>query len=274
MQVQKLSTSTFEEILACFLAAFDGYFVQMPTDPAYYKARWEAAKVDFDYSYGMYDEGQLVGFIIHAIERRDGVRIAFNTGTGVIPSHRGKRVTKTIYDHAFEELKAYSIDQFALEVIIENEKAIKAYESVGFQICKRYECFSGSIQVADCGAIDLRQKPLSEIDWSALPNQNSYSWDFQKETILRRDYDFYEVWNEGKLESYFLYSPSTQYLGQFDVFHSESDAWTRLFCAIKSISATVKIVNVDDRQTDKLAAIQRFQIPPTINQFEMRLNHS
>ena len=92
MTVRNLANISFDELLSCFLAAFENYYVQMPTDKSYYKERWRLAKVDYNYSYGMFDKNKLVGFIIHAIDKRNGTLIAFNTGTGVLPSYRGKRL--------------------------------------------------------------------------------------------------------------------------------------------------------------------------------------
>ena len=105
MTVKHLGDTDFDTIMACFLSAFDNYFVKMPTDYNYYRKRWKASKVDFNLSYGMFDNDQLVGFIIHAIGRRHGEYIAFNSGTGVIPAYRGKKIVKTIYEFAIPELK-------------------------------------------------------------------------------------------------------------------------------------------------------------------------
>lgn len=55
MKIHSLERISFEQILECFLLAFEDYFVPMPTDPEYYKARWKASKVDFSASYGLFD---------------------------------------------------------------------------------------------------------------------------------------------------------------------------------------------------------------------------
>ena len=100
MIVNNLSKTSLDDIIECFLLAFENYFVKMPTDTNYYKERWKASKVDLNLSYGMFDKGRLVGFIIHAVDKRAGVLTAYNAGTGVIPEYRGKRITSTIYNYA------------------------------------------------------------------------------------------------------------------------------------------------------------------------------
>ena len=156
MKVKKLGDITFELIIDCFLKSFENYYVEVPSDKNYYKKRWEIAKVDFTLSYGMFDGENIVGFIIHAIDNRHGKKIAFNTGTGVIPEYRGRRIVQAIYDFAIPDLKMNGITQCALEVIIENHKAIKSYQRVGFEICKTYNCFSGAIPLSTNEEIELQ----------------------------------------------------------------------------------------------------------------------
>ena len=89
MIVKNLEKIEFDIIVDCFLKSFENYYVKLPTDKNYYKNRWRLAKVDYALSYGMFDDEKLVGFIISAIDKRNGEKIAFNTGTGVLPEYRG-----------------------------------------------------------------------------------------------------------------------------------------------------------------------------------------
>jgi len=132
MIIKQLHTTSIHTIIDCFLLAFDQYFVEMPSDKVYYIERWKAAQVDFALSYGMFDDEKLVGFILHAIDKRFGVLTAYNAGTGVISEYRGKRIVKALYQFAIEDLKQNGIKKSTLEVITENEKAIKAYEGIGY----------------------------------------------------------------------------------------------------------------------------------------------
>ena len=140
MVVRHLGDTDFKNIMECFLSAFENYFVKMPTDYNFYKERWKASGVNFNLSYGMFDNDKLVGFIINAIDERQGELTAYNSGTGVIPEYRGKRIVKTIYDFAIPDLMQNGITKCLLEVITENAKAIKSYEGIGFKICKYYKC--------------------------------------------------------------------------------------------------------------------------------------
>jgi ribosomal protein S18 acetylase RimI-like enzyme len=188
MVVRHLGDTDFKTIMECFLSAFDNYFVKVPTDHNFYKQRWKATGVRFDVSYGMFDNTKLVGFIINAIDNRNGEYIAYNSGTGVIPDYRGQRIVNTIYDYAILDLMKHGITKCVLEVITENVKAIKSYEGIGFEKCKYYRCFGGIISVEDLTNYALREVDFSFVDWDTIPNQELYSWDHQTRSLEKGNY--------------------------------------------------------------------------------------
>jgi len=271
MIVKKLSKISLNEILDCFLLAFENYYVKMPTDRNYYKERWKSAKVDFNFSYGMFNKETLVGFVIHAIDKRDGVLTAFNTGTGVIPKYRGKRIVKLIYEYALKDLEKNGIEKSTLEVITKNEKAIRSYKNVGFEIYKKYKCFSGTIKIENSYPFELEKVNIENIAWEKLPNQQLYSWDNQKETILAGYYTFFQVLNNQEPESFFIIKSDTNYLAQFDLLKTKREGWNRLFSAVKQISNTIKINNVDERLKEKLDSLNVIGLENLVDQYEMEL---
>ncbi len=271
MIVKNLGNTDFEKVVDSFLVAFENYFVEVPTDSNYYKERWKAAKVDFNFSYGMFDGDKLVGFVIHAIDQRNGRLTAFNTGTGVIPEYRGQKIIQSIYEYALDDLRRIGVTNCALEVIIKNERAIRSYKGIGFKTCRTYICFKGTIKPETIETVTLKEVDLEKVDWANLPNQNSYSWDHQKESILKSNYRFFQVLNNKSPESFFILQPDTGYVVQFDVFQQERNAWNRLFSGIRQISSTIKINNVDERLTDKLKQLHTIGLVNTIDQYEMQM---
>jgi len=270
MQVNNFEPSCFNEIIDCFLASFEGYFVTMPTDKNSYKERWKAAKLDYHLSYGMYDGELLVGFILHAVDTRNNEKIAYNTGTGVLPAYRGKRIVKDIYTVALAELKRNGITKSTLEVIKENDKAIKSYESVGFTICKDYKCFSGKLPTHSNKGITTKEIPMHKVDWAQLPNQSFYSWDNQKESILEGKYSFFQVEMNTTPLAYFIKHTSSNYIAQCDVLSPNVD-WNLLFEGMQQVSETMRINNVDERHSEKINAFNKIGLQNSIDQFEMEL---
>jgi hypothetical protein len=168
-------------------------------------------------------------------------------------------------------LRENGIQKTVLEVITKNEKAIRAYKGVGFKICKEYKCYAGKIKSESESPIELQKMSTKDYNWAKLPNQQLYSWDFQKETIIKGHYDLYEVMHNNKPESYFIIHPEKKYVAQFDIFNQNKNSWKRLFQAIGQVVDEVKIINVDKRLTDKIDYIRFMKLQNTVDQYEMEL---
>jgi hypothetical protein len=88
-----------------FNDAFSDYIIKFTATEEYLKTRWEAAGVNFDLSFGAFKNNKLNGFIIHGIDKQNGINTAFNVATGVISEHRGKRIVKEIMMTQYEMKK-------------------------------------------------------------------------------------------------------------------------------------------------------------------------
>lgn len=97
--------------------------------------------VDYDASAGAYAGDHLVGFTLIGIDTIDGLSTAYDAGTGIVPDFRGQGLAKQMFDHALPELQARGVQQFFLEVLQQNEPAIKAYQKSGFEIARELRCF-------------------------------------------------------------------------------------------------------------------------------------
>ena len=119
---------------------------------------------------------------------------------------------------------------------------------------------------------EIEEVPLNAVDWDSLPKQEYYSWDFQKETLLGGSYIFYHVLFDNEPESFFIINPANQYLAQFDILNADRESWPRLFSAIKQVSGSIKVNNVDERLKDKLHYLRLLGLEHTVDQYEMELS--
>jgi len=158
-----------------------------------------------------------------------------------------------------------------LEVITKNDIAIKLYERIGFEKCKEYKCFNGKIQLDSTEEVILTETALTDVDWDSLPNQESYSWNNQKESILDGNCRFFQVIHKNEPESFFIIKPEINYLAQFDLLKKENNGWERLFVGIMKISKLIKINNVDNRLKENLETLASVGLKNTVDQFEMEL---
>lgn len=269
MKITSLGNTPFEEIVECFLKAFENYFVSFPNDPEYFRNRWKTAGVRYDLSYGMFDDEKLVGFIIHAIDHRNGALTAYNTGTGVLPDYRGRKIVQRIYEYALPDLRTNGVAKCSLEVIRENEPAIKAYARIGFKICRNYKCFRGKAEVSAKIPPDLKKVTLDETDWFSLSDQSNYSWDNHLNSVRNGNYSYFIIGDKAKPSAYFIINPGTGYVAQFDCFDEER--WTDLFAAMKSVSELLTILNVEENFQEKIEQMEKAGLKNSIDQYEMEM---
>lgn len=273
MQIKSLNNTSLEDIVFTILMAFDRYFVTMPSDTDYWKKRFACARVDWEYSYGMFDEqGILIGFIINGIDQVNHKWVAFNTGTGVVPKYRGQKIVDQLYNHAFPHLKAKGIDCCVLEVIQENHRAIRVYERIGFSIQKEYECFKGTIAPS---SYRVHLKEISMEELKEKP-QDFYAWDNSYAALIRAEegqYQVYEVCKEEEAVGFFVINPQVGYLPQFEIYQpQQSKHWLWLFEGIAQINSTVKINNINSKRTELIQQLQVLNLEQTISQYEMELS--
>lgn len=141
MEIKTLEKTPIEEILDTLNLAFSDYFVPINFTLDYVKERWTASGVDYSLSFGVFDQNKLVGFIIHAINKYGDVKVAYNASTGIIPSYRRKGLLTELYKKAIAVLREKGITKSTLECITKNDRAISAYEKVGFTINRKYHLY-------------------------------------------------------------------------------------------------------------------------------------
>ena len=274
MQIKTLNKIDFGDLVACFNEAFAEYFVKMPTSIDYWEKRWKAARVDYSLSFGMFDDGKLVGFIVNGIDYKNELLTAFNTGTGVLPAYRGKKIVKQLYDFSIPVLVGRGIQNCALEVITKNTQAVKAYESAGFEITKTLICYSGELRDFQLSGITTKPVPFEKIPWEKLINQQFYSWDNLKKAIeiLKDEFRFFYVFEKDKEVGYFILNPNNGYLAQFEwLKNNDNHSPQKLFEGIRQINAKIRINNIDARLEAKIEAVETAGLKNTIDQYEMEL---
>jgi ribosomal protein S18 acetylase RimI-like enzyme len=97
--------------------------------------------VDYNSSVGVYDGEEMVGFTLIGIDTWKGAKSAFDAGTGVIKEYRGNGLARQMFDFSLPRLLGYGVEKFILEVIQDNEPAIKAYKKAGFQVVRELDCY-------------------------------------------------------------------------------------------------------------------------------------
>ena len=271
IEIKNLKHTSLAAIVDCLSNAFQNYFVKMPTDVEFWSKRFQAARVDFSLSYGVFENDKLVAFIIHGVDQHNGQKTAFNTGTGVLKEFRGQHLVDEMYAHAFPILKENNIEKVMLEVIDKNQRAINVYERIGFQKDRFVKCFRGDLNSSNI-SIQIDEINLMDIKESIIDVQHHYSWDNSLDAITIGG-DMFKSFlvksiNENSL-GYFVVNVQNKSLIQIESF--DNNNWSQLVGAVKQIIPSIKMNNVDSKRLDLLNALENSGLINHINQYEMGL---
>jgi ribosomal protein S18 acetylase RimI-like enzyme len=278
MEIKTLAQTPLPEIVACFNRAFSDYFVPIAATEEAMEKRWRTGRVDYSLSFGAFDQGKLVGFIITGVDGLNGLKTAYNAGTGVIPEYRSRRLVENLYEVALPAFSAAGIKQSTLEVITRNEKAIKAYQKVGFQIVRTLHCFKGNLisdleNISENGFVITR---TSDLDFNLLAPLQPYefSWDNRNEgvALIRPDLEGWLLHQHGNLKGYVLLNPATGYIAQLGFSAGNIPFYGKvLFGAIAQQIPAVRINNVDSQAQEIYELLKTIGLENNLDQFEMLL---
>ncbi|MDD4904173.1 MAG: GNAT family N-acetyltransferase [Candidatus Bipolaricaulis sp.] len=131
--------------------------------------------VDYEASVGAYEEGRMVGFTLVGLDAWGGRSTAYDAGTGIVPTTRGRGLAHRMFDHALPALAERGVEEFVLEVLQDNAPAIRAYRKARFETTRTLRSFVAARSVIRRPAssrwtlrtIDLMQfeRVAEEMDW-------------------------------------------------------------------------------------------------------------
>ncbi|MEO1486117.1 MAG: GNAT family N-acetyltransferase, partial [Bacteroidota bacterium] len=164
MQIKTLSGVSPEQILKVFNTSFSDYLVPLQLTTEQLETKMKADATELSISCGVFEDEQLVAFILHGSDTIKGEKVAYNGGTGVVPSKRGMRLTTKMYEFILPILVSKGIKRLILEVISNNVPALKSYQGVGFKTKRELLCYKGvELTLSLKGPAIL--KPLGTYDW-------------------------------------------------------------------------------------------------------------
>ncbi|UOY92920.1 GNAT family N-acetyltransferase [Ectobacillus sp. JY-23] len=278
--IKSLENINLQEFTICFNDAFSDYIIPFKVSPHYLAERFTGAGVHYNLSFGVFSEDKQVAFIMHGIEEHNGEKIAFDIGTGVIPSYRGKRLVAQIYNHAIPILKQHNVQKCLLEVIQTNEKAIKAYNNLGFQIKRELSCFKGSIRIdlppsTTPEHICITTVSPNKFDWSIVHAFWNFepSWEQSVQAILRNPhlYDVITISEQNTICGYAVIDSKQGRILQFGVLKEKRNQGFghSLFQWIGKRHSIISINNVDKYDIESIRFLKKIGLNIHIEQYEM-----
>ena len=272
--IKSLENVSANEIIECFNNAFADYSISMTMPDDYWINRWNAAGIAYDLSFGFFDNGKLVAFVLHGIRTVDDKLSFFNMGTGVVPSHRGQRIIKQIYDVCYHELLKAGCQQGLLEVIQTNTKAIKSYQSVGFELESELISFKAKPLEITHNFNFSEVRPESLERYSTLQHSR-LAWEHSNETIAfdLDHFRFFELHNGEKTLGYIIAKKANSSVVQLGV---DSDDWEKygepLLSSFCNEISEYKIINIDAKDYALINFLESRGFQVLLKQFGMRLS--
>jgi len=265
LRVDQLAGVSIDEIVACLNNAFENYFVSMPKDVNFWQNRFKQNGVDFNLSWGVFDDDKLVAFVVNGIGQLNGVKTAYNSGTGVLESYRGRRLVDEMYEFGLPLLKKQGITNCTLEVITENHRGIAVYERLGYRRQRLLHSFQGSPAQQEGFVLNLID--LSTLD--LVKQDEHYVWDQQSFVVQRLENCVaYEILDQNHSVGYVVMNQSSGKLIRMEL---KNENWEAFFGAISRHLTTVRLSNVDGNRKGLLRYLDKSGFTNTVNQYEMVL---
>jgi GNAT superfamily N-acetyltransferase len=278
-QIKPLTNIPFDELFACNVRAFKDYPFQWSKE-AMYKTIIRRG-FDASLSFGAYHEAELVSFTWNGIGIFNGLKTAYDTGTGTVEEHRGKGLASQIFQQSIPYLKAAGIQQYILEVLEENKKAISVYSKQGFAVSRTFDCFRANSNEWNWHyeklpeAIELKQIGFSyQTEMEAMVDFN-ISWQNNFQSLLKSPDDFIVLgaFKANKLIGYGIIEPNSGDIPLLAVSSTERRKGIGSFIAseLKKLNRAdiVKMVNIPSDQEGIKEFIAQLGIPKIVSQYEM-----
>ncbi|HEX9981705.1 MAG TPA: GNAT family N-acetyltransferase [Thermoanaerobaculia bacterium] len=137
-KIRPLTREDFDTILSAFNEAFSDYVVPMKLTREQLEAMFTRRGWSPELSAGVFDDERLVAFTANGFHGHT----AYDSGTGVVPSHRRRGLAKQMMEFLVPHLRAGGAKRYVLEVIESNTPAATLYRESGFTVTRRLQCWS------------------------------------------------------------------------------------------------------------------------------------
>ena len=272
LSIRTLHANDFESLHAAFVAAFSDYVVPMaPTREQLMEMFTRRGWVP-ELSVAAFDGDAMVAFTVNCVE---GDR-AYDTGTGVVPSHRREGLGRALMERSFELLRD-RCSTYVLEVLEANARAVEMYRATGFEVVRTFQCWSYESQGLKVsksqsgGSDDTADSSLRLCDFETLRLHADIqpSWQNSTASIARAMAPHVILGDE---RGYVVVFPDNGDLAQLVVRRDarRQGIGTRLLQSAAAVAGKpLRILNVDDSDAGIAAFLECSGAKRTVRQLEM-----
>ena len=280
MDIRNLENIDFDTLFEGFSNAFSDYEIHFDKDEV------QSMLIRRGYvpnlSFAAFEGGKIVAFTLNGIGMFNGIRTAYDTGTGTVKDYRGCGLAGEIFRYSLPFLRQAGISQYLLEVLQNNHKAITVYRRMKFDMTREFDCFKQSIAGID-NHHSIRQCAnlrIELIDTAIVRQAQSFcdfypSWQNSIESIERgaSELTCIGAFYLDELVGFCVIDRKSGDLTQIAVRkeNRKQGVASRLLCEVIRQMSTdfVKVINVPSDNLSLLAFLKSKNIPLMNKQFEM-----
>jgi GNAT superfamily N-acetyltransferase len=267
MTIKVLSEIPHLAIYQAFKAAFKDYPLALELGQTATLHRWQAAGVDFDLSYGAFDEDDLVAFVLHIPLNK----LLFNLATGVIPSHRGRHLIQLIYQKIEQDRLGF--ETLSLEVLKNNLPALTLYKRLGFTIKRELLCLQGQLLLPGSTRSGAKYtiRSLYYSDEQERIRLYIPAFEGRRETLLKCSHFFevHELRSSSKLVAYAIFRPETLEIKEIGAETPVLENLEQLFWEMKLNQQNVSLISIDQDRPDLISYFRERNLTSFAPQLEM-----
>lgn len=279
MKIKTLKGIQFSEIHQAFTKAFVDYELP-PMSVEELKQMLIRRGFNQDVSLAAFENNEIISFTFNGIGNWNGELTAYDTGTATVKEFRGQGLARKIFNETVLVLKEQGINQYLLEVLQHNDKAVNLYKSMGFEVSREFDYF-----VADINKLKIRKSNeygilIKKIE---LPDQKivEHFWDFDHswqnsfDSIYRTPKSFatYGAFIDDRLIAYAITEFDSGDITQLAVhkdFRRQGVGTELLKKTIECITIdSLKVINTDSSDLIIKNFMKSFGIELSGKQFEM-----
>jgi ribosomal protein S18 acetylase RimI-like enzyme len=261
MEIRSLANTPLVTLVTVFNEAFSDYAVKLTMTPADLERMLIRRAYVADASVGAFDGERLVGFTFNGV---DG-QLAYDTGTGVVPSHRRRGLARALMEQSFELARRSGAKRYVLEVLEVNDRAVALYRGLGFTESRRFQCWTYESQ-RRTHFTELTIVRLSDLaSWCDV----SLSWQNSLASLARATDPYLVLGDDRAAIVLFPYNGDVPLLAVAREHRRQGLGRALLEAAATRAEKTLRIMNVDDRDSGIATFLETVGAKKLVRQIEM-----
>ncbi len=278
MIIKTLHGIDINRLVQSFNKAFSDYFIPIQMTVQLFLDKIKSENINLNYSVGVFIDDNLLGFILTGITEPGYKRVAYNAGTGVWSAYRGNHLTEKMYKVLIPLLTDVDIHQHQLEVMIQNDAAMKIYTRVGFNKSRKLLCLRGKIagsslkQNVVIEKISFEKDLLIQNSWQPNPSWQNNNCNIFRGAGMSQCFGAFE---NNRLVGYIVSLPEKLRIQQCSIskdFDTQNIA-NALFNLVKKQigDKEISIINVDENDIEFITFLNSVGFHVYAEQYEMVL---